>query len=191
MVREFAAKYFDEMKQVLDRIELDKLERVVDLLVETVQHDRQVFVFGNGGSAAASSHFLCDLAKTAAVPGAKKFRVICLNDNVPVMTAWANDVGYEQVFVGQLRNYLNEGDVVIAVSGSGNSPNILRAVEYAIEKKAHTVGISGFDGGKLKGLAEVSLIAHVDDMQHAEDVQTVLMHVMTRVLQMKLRAAGA
>lgn len=191
MIKEFAAAYFERTKDVLDSIDLDKLEQVVELMLATVQQDKQIFVFGNGGSAAASSHFLCDINKGVSLPLDRKFRVICLNDNVPILTAYANDISYEEVFVGQLRNFLDEGDMVIGVSGSGNSPNVLKAMEYARSKRAHTVGITGFDGGKLARIADVSIIAKIHDMQHTEDMQTVLTHVIMRILCLKLHALKA
>ena len=119
---------------------------------------------GNGGSGSTASHFACDINKGSCFELNKKFKVICLNDNMPTILAYANDLSYDKIFVEQLKNFLQEGDVVIGISGSGNSETVLQAVSYAKEHGARTVGLSGFDGGTLARIADVPLIAAINDM---------------------------
>lgn len=137
---------------------------------------------GNGGSGSNASHFVGDLNKGFSYGREKRFRAICLNDNQAALTAYSNDVSYEDAFVELLRNFLRPGDVVVGISGSGNSPNILKAIAYANEVGAHTVGLCGFNGGKLAGLARTPLLAPVHDMQQVEDVHMILFHIATQVL---------
>ena len=149
---------------------------------------RQVFVIGNGGSAANASHFAQDLAKgTLASPNQiKRLRAHSLTDNLPFMSALANDEGYEAVFVQQLRTYGNKGDVLISISGSGNSPNILSAVRYANEQGMHSVGITGFDGGALRGLARTGVHVPLKDMCTSESIHSVIFHYVILTLQQKI-----
>ncbi|MCK4926792.1 SIS domain-containing protein, partial [Candidatus Aerophobetes bacterium] len=145
----FIKGYLTELSSTLDELPLHQIERIKDILLKAYRDGKRIFIMGNGGSATASSHFACDLAKgiTMGSPHMKdRFKVIALTDNVPLLTAWANDTGYENIFVEQLRNLLEEGDVVIAISASGNSKNVLRAVEYANSKAAITIGLTGFEG---------------------------------------------
>lgn len=174
--------YLDRLKAALDLLDADAIARFTSLLVDALEAGRDVFIFGNGGSAANASHITVDLMKGASFGAAKRLRWHCLNDNVPVLTAYANDVGYDAVFVEPLRNLLRPGDLVIALSGSGNSKNVIRAVEYARQTGATVVGITGYSGGTLRALADLSLHLPVDDMQLAEDVQLVIGHIAMRVL---------
>jgi D-sedoheptulose 7-phosphate isomerase len=137
-----------------------------------------VYVFGNGDSATNAVHFTADLSKGTIVPGRKRLRALCLNDNVPLMTAWGNDTSYDMIFKEQLENLLRSGDVVIGISTSGNSPNVLRAVEYANGAGAHTVGLSAFKGGKLASLAKHNIIAKTDNVEIAEDAHFVIGHLL-------------
>ncbi len=139
---------------------------------------KQVFVCGNGGSAATASHMVCDLGKGCIVDGKKRFKVIGLNDNIPMLTAWSNDTDYTQAYMEQLVNFLEEGDVVIGISGSGNSPNVLNALKYANDAGAVTVGMTGFQGGKMKDIAKVCLVVPSDNMERIEDLHLVLEHLM-------------
>jgi D-sedoheptulose 7-phosphate isomerase len=152
-------------------------------------------VFGNGGSAALASHVCCDLGKGTSDASAKRVRVMSLTDNVPLMTAWANDSSYEVVFTEQMKNFLEPGDVAFAISGSGNSPNVLHALRYAREAGATTVSLGGFEGGKMKGLSDVCAVIPSDNMQIIEDLHTMACHgiftVLRNRLQQRSQAAAA
>jgi len=142
---------------------------------------------GNGGSAATASHFACDLAKGTITPGRPRFRVTALTDNVPLMTAWSNDVSYDDVFADQLSGLIRRADVVVAISGSGNSANILRAVEVALRMGGITIGLSGFDGGQLSTMVDVPVVVPCDCMEQIEDVHVVLCHLMCTVLRERMQ----
>ena len=181
-------KYLNEVRLVLSALPEDRIAEVVDVLLSANYVGSTVFTLGNGGSASTASHFACDLAKGTITPGRPRFRVMALTDNVPLMTAWSNDTAYEHVFVEQLRALLNRGDVVVAFSGSGNSPNVLRAVELARREGAITIGFSGFAGGQLGELVDVPVIVPCNCMEQIEDVHLTLCHVVSTVLKERLLA---
>lgn len=176
------AKYFVKVKSSLDLIDKAALSQLINLLECAREEGRQIFVMGNGGSGATASHYCCDFNKGISLSKEKRYRMICLNDNVPTMMAYANDVGYDEVFVGLLQNFFLPGDVVIGISGSGNSPNVIRAIEWAKDNGGITVGLSGYDGGKLKMVAEYGIHVPVNDMQITEDLHMVIGHCIMRVL---------
>ncbi len=143
------------------------------------ENGSNIYIMGNGGSASTASHIANDLNKSAIPDPMKRFKVICLNDNVPVMMAWANDVSYDVVFVEQLKNFLTKGDIVIGLSGSGNSPNVIKAIEYANEHGNTTIGITGAmnpNGGKLGKMAKIALIIPDSSMGRIEDFHLMLNH---------------
>jgi D-sedoheptulose 7-phosphate isomerase len=187
MIREYLADYCEGLKTALDGVSRERFEELVHLCESAFHEGRQVFLMGNGGSGSTASHFACDLNKGVSLGLEKRFRVICLNDNVPTLMAYANDVSYEDVFVEPLKNFLRPGDLVIGISGSGNSPNVLKAIAYASSHGAHTVGLCGFKGGKLAGMVRTLLVVPVNDMQKAEDVHFVLFHVIMQILCGRLR----
>jgi len=191
MIREFLTEYCVELQRTLANLSLEGFEEFVRRLESAYQEEHQVFVMGNGGSGATASHIVCDLNKGVCYSLPKRFRVICLNDNVATMMAYANDVSYEEIFVEPLKNFLRPGDLVIALSGSGNSPNVLKAIDYANRHGAHTVGLSGFNGGKLARLAQTSLVAPVNDMQKSEDAHLILLHAAFQILCARLRSPAA
>ena len=180
-------QYLTGVQQVLDRIPLDALEEAIDVLLSAAYVGSTIFIMGNGGSAATASHFACDLAKGAIVPGGPRFRAIALTDNVPLITAWSNDVAYEDIFAEQLCNLIGRGDVVVAFSGSGNSPNVLRAVALARQQGGITIGFSGFDGGQLSRVVDVPVVVPCHCMEQIEDVHLVLCHLMTTALRQRLQ----
>jgi D-sedoheptulose 7-phosphate isomerase len=182
MIRECLLNYRTGLSKALDSVSPERLEEFVHLLENACEEGRQVFLMGNGGSGSTASHFACDLNKGVSYGRQKRFRVISLNDNLPTLTAYANDVSYEDVFVEQLKNFLRPGDLVVGISGSGNSPNVLNAIAYANSFGAHTVGLCGFDGGKLAGIVRTPILAPVRDMQKAEDIHMILLHVVMQVL---------
>jgi D-sedoheptulose 7-phosphate isomerase len=170
------------------------VNEVVDVLVDANRNGRSVFIFGNGGSAATASHFACDLAKRPLVEGQPRFRVISLTDNNALMTALSNDIGYDQVFAEQLRPLVNSGDVVIGISGSGNSPNVLNAVALANKAGAVSIGFCGYDGGKLKSMVDFPVHIDCDNMAMVEDVHLMLEHAICeklRALHLEANGFGA
>ena len=171
-------EYISHLQGVLERLSLADVRQSIDLVMETYQADRQIFVIGNGGSASTASHIANDLNKGASVPGVRRFRVISLTDNVATMTAWSNDVSYDDVFVEQLKNLVNPGDLVIAISASGNSENIIRAIHHAKAIGCKTIGWTGFGGGKLQQLADVSVVVDSHDYGPVEDVHLILNHIL-------------
>ena len=178
--------YLLGLRSVVTRLDNEQIGRIADLLHAAYMADKQVFIMGNGGSAATASHFCSDLAKTLAVNGKRGMRAIPLTDNIPLMTAWGNDVGFEDIFSGQLRNLVNPGDVVIGISGGGMSPNVIKAMDLARESGARTVGFTGFSGGRLKDVVEECFIVPSENYQFIEDVHMMLVHLLTSVVRERL-----
>ncbi|MHB1001694.1 MAG: D-sedoheptulose-7-phosphate isomerase [Armatimonadota bacterium] len=174
--------YLDSVAGLLSRVPKDDIRNVANLIMEAYTSGKQVFIMGNGGSASTASHLACDLQKSIGFEREQKFKVMSLTDNIPLMTAWANDTDYSNVFVQQLSTWLNPNDLVIGISASGNSPNVLRAMELANEKGATTIALCGFHGGKLGKIAEHSIIVESENMQHIEDVHMVLAHLIFRYI---------
>lgn len=162
--REFAQWYRDHEIEMWQELDLDAIDKIARVLEAAEKKGSQVFVIGNGGSAATASHIATDWAKTAERSGKPLLRSMSLTDNVPFMTAIANDLGYDEVFVRQLKNYLRRGDIVVIISGSGNSPNVVKAAKFARSVGALTVGMTGFSGGKLRKLVDICL--HVESEQY-------------------------
>lgn len=175
--------YFGEMKSVLDRIEREPIQRAIAVLHQARLDGRQVFIMGNGGSASTAGHMVCDLAKNTRHPQWPGYRVIGLSDNMAIFSALANDHGYENVFAMQLANLMNTGDVIVAISTSGNSPNVLRAVELANERGSTVIGMTGFDAGKLGRMVDVHIHVPSDCIEQVEDVHLMLEHLITRELR--------
>ena len=174
--------YLDRVHAVLSELDVTEIETVTQVLKSAYDDERTIFVFGNGGSAATASHMAGDLNKGACFHADKKFRVMALTDNQPMIMAVGNDASYDDIFIEQLKNFAKPGDVVMGISGSGNSMNILKAIEYANELGCPTIGISGYDGGKLKPLAKHSFHVNIDDMQIVEDVHLMLGHILMKNL---------
>lgn len=172
------SRYVDQVVQTMRTLPQAPLQQVATALWATYERNGTIIVCGNGGSAATASHFACDLAKWTLHPGARRVRALALTDNVPLITAWANDQCYADVFVEQLAALYREGDLIVAISGSGNSPNVLRAVEWANQAGAPTVGITGFDGGQLAALAAISLQIENYVMPQVEDVHSTICHAL-------------
>ena len=181
-MKEAIDNYFNLLKQSVDGLDRSAIESFIDLLLEARKNGNNIYIMGNGGSAATASHFTCDFNKGLSYKKDIRFKMICLNDNIATMLAYSNDLGYENIFEEQLKNFLKKDDVVIGISGSGNSKNILNAVEYANELGAKTVGLTGFDGGKLKDIVDVSIHADINNMQVAEDVHMMICHMLYSVM---------
>jgi D-sedoheptulose 7-phosphate isomerase len=173
----FPAEYKGKLLAALETIDLVKVDEIIGVLARARDEDRQIFVCGNGGSAATANHFACDMVKGASYGRQKRFRITALSEQIPTLTAYANDVGYDAVFVEQLKNFAREGDVLIAISGSGNSPNVVRAVEYANSIGCLTIGLSGRNGGKLKPLVRLNVHIPEEHMGRIEDAHMTVCHM--------------
>jgi D-sedoheptulose 7-phosphate isomerase len=168
--------YLHQVAQTLSQLPQQPLDRIAEAIWATYERDGTILICGNGGSAASASHFACDMAKLTISSACRRVRALALTDNIPLITAWSNDQTYADVFVEQLIGIYRPGDMLFAISGSGNSPNVLRAVEWANDRGAPTVGLTGFDGGKLARLARFSLHVHNDSMPQVEDIHMTICH---------------
>jgi len=191
MVKEYAARYLTQLNETINEISLHDLEHVVQAIDEAYQNDKAIFIIGNGGSASTASHFACDLGKGTVVSGRARFRVTSLNDNVALMTAIGNDLGFDHLFSEQLKNVLQKDDVVILISGSGDSPNLLKAAQYATARGAVSIGLLGSGGGKLKDLVNKAIILSSTRYELVEPVHLILEHVIAFYFKEKLAIARA
>ncbi|MFC1590031.1 SIS domain-containing protein [Candidatus Omnitrophota bacterium] len=180
-------RYISQLNHCLEALDTGVLEKAVEAILKACSNDKQVFICGNGGSAATSSHLACDLGKGMSIKGKKRPRVISLTDNVSLITAWSNDTCYENCFVEQLANILNEGDLLIGISASGNSGNVLKAVEYAKSKGASTIGLVGFGGGKLQKIADIPVLIDSNEYEVVEDIQLCAGHIIKRAIMEKVK----
>lgn len=181
-LKKFVKSYFQEINRSLQLLQISEIEQAIDMLFYAYRHDKKVFILGNGGAASTSSHMACDLSKGTVTRvydnGEKRFRVFSLTDNASIMTAYANDLSFNDVFVQQLRNLVEKDDVVVAISGSGNSENVIRAIEYAKKRGAKTIGILGFTtGGKLAKKVNCPIIIKSNLYGPCEDIQLILNHI--------------
>jgi D-sedoheptulose 7-phosphate isomerase len=176
------SEYFEELKQTIDKIDREQINTVINKLLEVRERRGMIYIFGNGGSASTASHFVNDFNKGVSEDLENRFKFICLNDNVSTVLAVANDTSYDEVFKFQLKNYLEDGDIVIGISGSGNSKNIVNAIEYAKSRNIETIGLVGYNGGILKEIADYIIHIPINDMQKVEDLHMVLDHLMMKVL---------
>lgn len=178
--------YFESLTQTIQTLPFGSIDLVADVLLKAYYAGQTIFLFGNGGSAALASHFACDLGKGTANGTARRFRVLALTDNVPLMTAWANDADYGDIFGEQLANLVKPGDVAFAISGSGNSVNVLRGLRVAKKAGAVTVGLTGFRGGHLKNLCDACVIVPSDNMQIIEDLHLCVAHAVFTTIRHKI-----
>lgn len=185
------AEYVAGLKRTLDKMPWDRVEQVVDVLDAARLAGHQVFIFGNGGSASTASHMACDLGKNTVMPGTPRLRTLSLNDNMALFSALGNDYGYENVFVEQLHNLVDTGDVVVAISASGNSQNVIKAINLATERGAITVGLCGFAGGTLAKIVDHAIVAENDCIEQVEDIHLILEHMITSAMRQRMRAAVA
>lgn len=172
----FFKNYLTELNNILSAIDTKEFEVFIEELAGAYERQSNIFICGNGGSAATAAHFVCDINKGVSFGKEERFRVICLSDNIPTLMAYANDVSYDSIFIEQLKNFMNINDLVVGVSGSGNSENVLRAIRYGNENGGRTFGICGCGGGKLKDIAQKSLVVYSDDMQKVEDAHLIIFH---------------
>lgn len=186
----FSKTYFRSVESALRRLPHALIDQVTDALWQAYLAGRTVYVFGNGGSAALASHCACDFGKGTVVNGNRRFRVLALTDNIPLMTAWANDARYEDIFAEQLLPLVEKSDVALAISGSGNSPNVLNALQVAKDAGALTIGLTGFRGGKMKALCDLCVIIPSDNMQVIEDLHVSVNHAIFVSLRSRMCAAA-
>ena len=179
-------KYISCEIETLQKLDINAVNEVLNLLIDTAKKHKRIYIFGNGGSSATASHFQNDFGKGIPEYVDDKFRFQCLNDNVATLMAVANDIGFEEVFRFQLNGVIEPGDVVIAISGSGNSKNVINAVEYAKKCGNKVIGLTGYNGGKLKELSDISLHVPINSMQVTEDVHMVFDHLMMSILYQHL-----
>jgi D-sedoheptulose 7-phosphate isomerase len=189
-------QYFKEIKDICDNISREDIDKAIDLLFDAWKNGNKVFFCGNGGSAGTANHFMCDLFKVTIVEGKKRFKAHCLNDNVPLMTALINDEGWDNLYIEQLKNLFEKGDVLICLSvhgGSGRdkagawSQNLLKAMDYIKKNGGKTIGFAGFDGGAMKELADVCVVVPFDSTPHVEAFHVVLQHLIAFRLKEKIR----
>ena len=179
--QEMIRKYIQDEIDTLNRLDVDAINEVMQAMEQAYENGNTIYVFGNGGSSSTASHYQNDFNKGVSEHTEKKFNFLCLNDNVPTIMAVANDIGFEEIFRFQLRGHLKPGDLIFAISGSGNSKNVLNAVEYAKEQGNKVVAITGFGGGKLDKLADYHLRAPVMSMQITEDVHMIFDHMIMSI----------
>jgi len=184
-MQRFLINYTKQIKECLDSLPFNRLEELIELMRDKISAGNRIIVFGNGGSASTASHFACDLAKGVFTGGGPRIKALSLNDCIPLMTAWANDESYDSIFVEPLANYLEEGDLVIGISASGNSPNVIRAIEYANLNGATTVGLTGKGGGKLAELAQLLIVVKSDSYEEVEDIHLIIIHMLKVALIQK------
>lgn len=175
-------QYIELEKQILESLDEEEINHVMNVLEDIRMAEKRIFICGNGGSASTASHLECDFNKGISYDQKIKYDVECLSDNVPMMMAIANDIGYEDIFVVPLKNKLKRGDIVIGISGSGNSINVIKAFEYANSIGADTIAFTGYDGGKLKEIAKCNIHVGINNMQIVEDIHLVLNHMMMYIL---------
>ena len=180
-------EYFENQIKCVKELEKNStsIKKILNILLQARENKNKIFLFGNGGSSSTASHFTSDLLKTSIIKDEKRFKAYCLSDNVPVLLAWANDSSYESIFENQLENFLEKDDVVIGISGSGNSSNVIQAIEYANKMSAKTIGLTGMGGGKLAQIAKTNLIIESKDMLTIETVHLLVCHLLTTLIRAK------
>ncbi len=192
----YISSYMNKMMDVIERIPDKEIDKVIEILFEAWKNNQQIFIMGNGGSASTATHFVCDLSKGTVVDNKKRFRVIGLTDNIPLMTALINDNGFENLYIEQLKNLFNSGDVVIGISvhgGSGKdkaglwSQNLLKAMKYVRENGGIAIGLSGFDGGAMEEIADMCITVPIHSTPHVESMHIVLEHLITNCLMEKIK----
>jgi D-sedoheptulose 7-phosphate isomerase len=173
----FAEHYKSELLKAIEAIDLQRVQQAIEWFKEARAGGRQIFVCGNGGSAATASHFVTDMVKGASYNRPVRFRILALTDSLPILSAYANDLGFDCVFVEQLKNFARPGDLVMGISGSGNSPNVLRAIEYANSMGCRTLALTGRDGGKIGSVAQLNIQVPVAHMGRIEDAHMIVCHM--------------
>ena len=193
--KESIQNYFSEMMGVIANIPVEEIDRVIELLFDAWKRGSHVFTCGNGGSASTAIHFACDLVKTTIVNGKKRFKAYCLNDNIPLMSAFINDEGFDNLYEEQLKSHFEEGDVLICLSVHGGvgqdkaglwSQNLLKAMRYARAKRGKTIGLAGFDGGPMKEIADACIIVPINSTAQVESFHLALEHLICSCLRQRI-----
>lgn len=174
-------EYLELEISVLNKLNINGINSVMNAINEAYENEQRIYIFGNGGSASTASHFANDFNKGISEYVDKKFNFICLNDNIPTIMAIANDLGYDQIFEFQLKGRLKENDLVIGISGSGNSHNVLKAIEYAKKQNSKTIGITGYSGGQLANMVDLHLNVPIHNMQVTEDIHMIFDHLIMSI----------
>jgi D-sedoheptulose 7-phosphate isomerase len=185
-----ARQYFASLQEVFSRLDLSIIDQMTEAIWENYENGHSLYIFGNGGSAALASHFACDIGKGTVAQGRKRLRAVSLTDNVPLMTALANDLAYKDIFSEQLADLAERGDMVLAISGSGNSPNVVQGLEQAKKLGLHSLALTGFAGGRVKALADLCLVVPSDNMQHIEDAHLCATHAIFRAIRHRMSSAN-
>ncbi|WP_417602390.1 SIS domain-containing protein [Owenweeksia hongkongensis] len=181
-----AKEYLGLVKQTIDKLDQSAINAAAQAFLDAYHKGGNIYVFGNGGSGATASHVAGDFLKGASYGLDKRFKMICLNDNIASMMAIANDIGYEDIFIEPLKNFIGKDDLVIGISGSGNSENVVRAMTYAKDQGVKTLALSGFNGGKISKLADISVHADVMDMEVCEDIHMIIFNIIKKEMQATL-----
>lgn len=174
-------EYINLEKQILDSLDISAINDMMQAIQEAYQREKRIYIFGNGGSSATASHYQNDFNKGLSENVQKKFNMVCLNNDLPTIMAIANDISFDEVFRYQLQGRIQPDELVIAISGSGNSANVINAVEYAKEQGNTVIGLCGYNGGKLKELADIAVHVDINNMQVVEDIHMILDHLMVTV----------
>jgi D-sedoheptulose 7-phosphate isomerase len=182
----FSTQYLVELNNVLNDFPHQNFDKMIQEFMVSYEKERNIFVMGNGGSGSTASHWSCDINKGCCLKLEKKFKMLCLNDNIPTMMAYANDISYDDIFIEPLKNFFRSDDLVIGISGSGNSNNVLKAIEYARNNRGRTIGLCGYQGGKLHDMVDIPLLARVNDMQKVEDIHMIIVHISMQAISKKL-----
>jgi D-sedoheptulose 7-phosphate isomerase len=185
-----AKEYFTSLQQLFSRLDLAVIDQMTEAIWENYENGHTLYIFGNGGSAALASHFACDIGKGTIAPNRKRLRTVSLTDNVPLLTALANDLAYKDIFSEQLAGLAERGDMVLAISGSGNSPNVVQGLEEAKKLRLHTLVLTGFAGGRVKAFADLCLIVPSENMQHIEDAHLCATHAIFRAIRHRMLHAN-
>jgi D-sedoheptulose 7-phosphate isomerase len=187
----YITAYLDDVRELLNRVDAEQVEQIVETLLEAWRGGKRVLLMGNGGSSSSVSHIVNDLQKCIHLEAGRPLRTLCLSDCTPLMMAWANDTAWDNIFAPQVECWAEPGDVVIGVSGSGNSANVINGILAANKAGATTIGLAGYQGGKLKETAQRCLVVPSDNMQRIEDVHMILLHVVFSTLMERAKADRA
>lgn len=187
---QFVSKYLDEVLPVFQEYKTEQFSQAMKLIENAYHSGNNIYICGNGGSAGTANHMVNDMGKGSVVKGRKRLKVIGLADNMSIFSAYANDNGYETVFVEQLKNFWNSGDILIAISASGNSPNIVKACEFVQKNKGHVIGLVGFSGGKLKELSSVAIHFKSHNYGVCEDAQLMFSHLASQYMYQYIKEKG-
>jgi len=190
-MKSYVTHYLEDLKKVISDVEPEDIVKIIDTLKKANESKKQIFLIGNGGSASTANHFVCDFGKNAIKGDKGRYKIISLCDNISYITAYGNDVGYDSVFAEQLKNLMEEGDLVLAISASGNSPNIIKAVEYAKQKNGVVIGLTGGCGGKLKELSDININVPSNVIEQVEDAHLIFEHIIVYVFKQVSNAQQA